>query len=303
MALTTDPLFVMPEYGWERSTWFAVHIVTSDAATSGLQPAYITVDLNLPPQASDEDIASLWLGVHTACRDIGLAVVTGHTGRYDGCAFPTIGSATVVSIGPRDDYITPAMARVGDAILMTKGPAIETTALLGVAFPQHISSVLGPDIARAASDLFCRMSVVVDARLAAGVGLRDLGVTTMHDATEGGVWNGLWEIAEASGVGMLVDLRSVHIRPEVAALCDLFDIDPFSASSEGTLLLTARRGVVGALRDRMADAGIDLFHVGEIVPPEEGVCLIRDGSVSPLPRPGVDPFWPAYRQAREAGHR
>src|SRR5947209_6365051 len=61
MALTTDPFFVLPQYGWERAAWFAVHIIASDACTSGLRPAYLTVDLNLPPEMPDDDLEALWL--------------------------------------------------------------------------------------------------------------------------------------------------------------------------------------------------------------------------------------------------
>ena len=32
MALTADPVFIVPAYGWERAAWFAVHILASDAA-------------------------------------------------------------------------------------------------------------------------------------------------------------------------------------------------------------------------------------------------------------------------------
>ena len=52
MVTTTDPVFVVPPYGWERSGWFAVHILASDAATSGIRPTYITMDLNLPPKVA-----------------------------------------------------------------------------------------------------------------------------------------------------------------------------------------------------------------------------------------------------------
>jgi hydrogenase maturation factor len=48
MGTTTDPVFVVPPCGWERSAWFAVHILASDAVTSGIAPSYITIDLNLP---------------------------------------------------------------------------------------------------------------------------------------------------------------------------------------------------------------------------------------------------------------
>ena len=53
MVVTTDPLFVMPELGWERAAWFAVHIIASDIATSGLPPQFATFDLNLPEDFSE----------------------------------------------------------------------------------------------------------------------------------------------------------------------------------------------------------------------------------------------------------
>ena len=49
MAITADPVFVVPAYGWDRAAWFAVHILASDAATSGLPLRWMAVDLNLPP--------------------------------------------------------------------------------------------------------------------------------------------------------------------------------------------------------------------------------------------------------------
>src|SRR5438128_4017470 len=73
MALTTDPVFVVPTYGWERAAWFAVHILASDAATPGLPLRWTAVDLNLPPEITDEDLAALWDAFHRACEGIGLA--------------------------------------------------------------------------------------------------------------------------------------------------------------------------------------------------------------------------------------
>ena len=42
------------------------------------------------------------------------------------------------------------------------------------------------------------MTVVEEARIAAAYGVRDMGVTTLHDATEGGVIGGIFEIAQAA---------------------------------------------------------------------------------------------------------
>src|SRR5438270_3285060 len=96
MAVTTDPFFIDPALGWERAAWFAVHIVASDAATTGLKPAYLALDLNLPLDMPDQDIERLWLAIDRTCRQLGIAIITGHTGRYEGCAFPMLGGATVM---------------------------------------------------------------------------------------------------------------------------------------------------------------------------------------------------------------
>src|SRR5439155_2305597 len=108
MALTTDPVFVVPTYGWERAAWFAVHILASDAATSGLPLRWMTVDLNLPPDLSDHDVELLWTAYARACEELGIAIVTGHTGRYDGCAWPMVGGASCMAVGAEDACVTPA---------------------------------------------------------------------------------------------------------------------------------------------------------------------------------------------------
>ena len=297
MAITTDPFFIVPDYGWERAAWFAVHILASDASTSGLAPTYFTVDLNLPRAITREDLETMWNAVDRTCREIGMAVVTGHTARYDGCNYPMVGGATVISVGERDRYVTPAMAREGDAVIVTKGAAIEATGLFGVTFPDRIREALGADVARAAEDLFYQMSVVKDALTVVQVGVHDAGITAMHDATECGVWGGLYEIAEASGVGMVVDQDAVVVRPEVRAVCEHFGMDPYVSISEGTLLLTCRPHRTEEVIRRLDGEGIQASRVGDVVPAEQGVQVVQGGRERRLEHPRVDPFWNAYAQA------
>ena len=199
MAVTTDPVFLLPSLGWEQAAWFAVHILASDAATSGLPLRAMSVDLNLPAELSDHDLATLWQAYAGACEELGIAVVSGHTGRYAGCAWPMVGGATCLALGPEDSYITPTMARPGDRVVVTKGAAIEATALLAMSFPDRLRNQVGTDTLAAAQRLVRSMTVVPEARAAAAYGVRDAGVTAMHDATEGGVLGGLYEVAEASG--------------------------------------------------------------------------------------------------------
>lgn len=296
LALTADPVFIVPAFGWQRATWFAVHILASDTAMSGLAPRWMSVDLNLPRELDDEGVAELWQGYATACEDLGIAVVTGHTGRYDGTSWPMVGGATCMATGPDDGYVTSAMARPGDQVVVTKGAAIEATALFGGTFADPLRDALGNAVVDAADALFEAQTVVPEARIAASVGLREEGVTALHDATEGGVLGGLVELAEASGVGLRVERDLIPVRPEVRAICGHVGIDPYTAISEGTLLATVRPHKVTELLTALGEQHIDAAVVGEILPAEEGRHLhTRDGA-QPLAHPGFDPFWAAFAE-------
>ncbi len=301
MAITTDPFFIVPQYGWERAAWFATHILASDAATSGLRPTYFAVDLNLPLSVTREALEIMWGTVHRECEQIGMAVVAGHTARYEGTDFPMVGGATVISLGPKSRYVTPNMARVGDLVIVTKGAAIEATGLFAATFPRLVADRYGPELARRADRVFDMMSVVEDAMVAASVGVRDDGVTAMHDATECGVWGGLFEIAQASGVGMQIDKQKIIVREEVRKVCELFQIDPYSSISEGTLLITCRPHKAAEVVRTLADRGIESSIVGEVTPAERGMAVFEGASSRPLEHPRVDPFWAAFGEAVATG--
>lgn len=304
MGVTTDPFFVLPELGWERAGWFAIQIVASDLATTGLVPSQIAIDLNLPLDAGRRELEPLWDAVDQACRRIGLAIVTGHTARYVGCSWPTIGAATAWAFGPEDRFLTPTMARVGDLVLVTKGAAIETTGVFGTVFAPHVEAALGAPLAQRAARRFWEASCVADARAAVSVGVREDGVTTLHDATERGIDGGLVEIARASGVGLRIDREAIPVPEDVQAVAGLFGFDPFAASSEGTLLLTCRPGRAEAVLNALAGEGIPAAVIGECRPVADGLVVLEGGNPRELTAPVVDPYAEAFDRAWAAGwHR
>ncbi|MEW5874130.1 MAG: AIR synthase family protein [Candidatus Zixiibacteriota bacterium] len=297
MITTTDPVFVYPEYGWERAAWFAIHILASDAATSGIAAQYMAIDLNLPPMMPDDDFAVLWQALHAECDKLGIAIVSGHTGRYEGCAFPMIGGATMIGIGSKDRYLTPAMAQPGDRIIITKGAAIETTGLFGVTYPKLLVQKLGQQVAEEAEAMFWQMSVVDDALTAVSVGVRQDGVTSMHDATERGIWGALVEVAQASGNGIMIDKAAIILPDASQRVCELFRIDPYCTSSEGTLIITCRPHKAAEVVRRLAGQGIASSDVGEIVAQDSGIKYRDGGREFDLVAPEVDPFWEAFQRA------
>ena len=291
MVLSTDPFYIARELGFEKAAWFAVHIIASDVAVSGIAPRYLSIDLNLPPEMTQEELARMWDTVHSECEALGIAVVTGHTARYAGCTYPMVGGATMLGIDKKEKLISP-QARVGDAVVVSKGPAVETTGLMSAYFPKYLEAAYGAAFVKKAQDVYYQMSTVKDALLAASVG----GVTAMHDATECGVFGGLFEIAAHSKVGMNIRVEDIVLQDEVAKTCKCFDIDPYVAISEGTLLATARPAKAQAVVDALGAEGIPASVCGEVTPESEGMHIIENGEKRPLEHPRVDPFWGRFEE-------
>jgi len=297
VALTTDPVFIVPEYGWERAAWFAIHILASDAVTSGLKPRYLSIDLNLPMEMTKEQLEIVWDTMHKECKKLGIAVVCGHTARYENCHYPMVGGATVICVGEKDEYVTPKMARSGDKIIITKGPAIEATGIFAAMFPKVIEREFGAEFSKRAQEVFYKMSVVEDALTAVSVGVRDSGITSMHDATECGIWGGLYEIAQAANLGVRVEKERIVVEKCVPEICKYFGIDPYASISEGTLIMSCREHKAEEVVKALSRKGIASSIVGELVSPRHGMILVERGKEKKLKHPVVDPFWQAFYNA------
>ncbi len=300
VAMTSDPVFIVPEYGFRRAAWFATHILASDVVTSGLPPTYLTIDLNLPLSTTEEELTTIWNTIDEESKKMGMAIVCGHTARYDNCNYPMVGGATVLAVGDIDKYVTPKFAERGDKIIITKGPAIEAAGIFATMFPKYIAQTYGQDFAQKSQRLFYKMSVVDDALTAVTIGVRDDGVTAMHDATECGIWGGLYEIAQAAGLGARVYKSQIVIEDHVQAICDLFRIDPFKSISEGTLILTCREHKADELVEVLNQRGVKASIVGELIEPEHGILVLDENGERQLQHPRVDPFWQAFYTALQS---
>ncbi|KTB48143.1 AIR synthase family protein [Dehalogenimonas alkenigignens] len=298
VSFTTDPVFIVPQYGFKRAAWFAIHIIASDSVTSGLRPKFLSIDLNLPMSMTKEELATMWDVMHKECEKMGINVITGHTARYDGCAYPMVGGATMLGVGGLDEYVSPRFARPGDKIIITKGPAIEACGIFAAMFPDLIAQRYGEPFARRAESLFFQMSVVEDALTAVTVGVRDAGISSMHDATECGLWGGLYEVAQAAGCGARIEKDKIVIEDGVPEICRMFGIDdPYAAISEGSLIITCRPHRAAAVVNALSARGIKSSIAGELTDPEYGMILAEGDNEKPLKHPIVDPFWRAFYDA------
>jgi len=299
VVLTTDPVFIVPEYGWERAAWFAIHILASDAVTSGLKPAFLSIDLNLPMEMTKEQLEIVWNTIHKECQKLGMFIACGHTARYENCHYPMVGGATVICVGEKNEYVTPKMAKAGDRVIITKGPAIEATGIFATMFPNLVEREFGSSFSEKARDIFYKMSVVEDAMTAVSVGIREEGVTAMHDATECGIWGALYELCQAADLGIRVELEQIVVEDCVPEIGRYFGIDPYASISEGTLIIACCEHKAQEVVAALSQKGIKSSVAGELTDPKYGMNLVEGSKEKRLVHPIIDPFWKAFYTALE----
>lgn len=302
MAVTTDPLSLVPALGIEASARLSAHHVASDVWTSGIPPAYASVCFNLPPSLSAATFAAYQCALAETFEALGVAIVTGHSGRYAGIDSTLIGAATLIGVGDEGRYLTPAMAQPGDRVIVTKGCAIEATAIAARMFPKRLATVLDEEGVARARKLLEQVSVVTDCRALVRIGVRDRGVSALHDATEGGVLGGLVELARACGQDLRVERSRIPLLPEARGACEVFGIDPGWTLSEGALIATVRAEKVTAALAALGEEGIIADMVGEVMRGNGTLWLTEaDGRVVQLREPEPDPYWAAYERAVREG--
>ncbi len=296
LIIAEDPILAIPGQPWEMFGWYTVHIGASDVAVMGVKPRYMTYSLLMPPETKDEDFRTIVDSIHRAALELDIAIAGGHTGYYPGFAAPTIGGVTVFAVAGKDEYVTPAGAKPGDDVILTKGPAIETAGILAVIREKELLETYPPALVEKAKALCQQMTVVKDALIAS-----EVGVSAMHDATEGGVIGGLFEIASASNVGMDID-ESLFVYPdEVKMVCEAFSIDPVAAIAEGSLLIAAPQENSEEILRRLQMAGIAASIIGKVAnDPQKRAMKRIDGSIDRLEIPKQDPFWPVFFKGLDA---
>ena len=207
----------------------------------------------------------------------------------------------MMTLAPENRYLSANMAKPDDDIIMTKGVAVAATGILARVFPETVKKAYGLSFLRKAQGYFHEFSVVEDALTVASVGLREDGVTAMHDVTEGGLLGALYELSEASKVGLEVNIKDVIVTEEEKLICDLFGLDPYVTLSEGTLIITAKPSKAQEVLEALGTKGIQGKVIGRILNKDHGRWIRKNGKLEPLRKPAVDPYWKAYWKAYQEG--
>jgi hydrogenase expression/formation protein HypE len=300
MALTSDPLSLIPAIGLQESAWLSVHLMANDMATTGVAPQYAQLVLNLPEQTTGPQFETYWQYIHSYCKEIDVAITGGHTGHAPGQQSTMAGGGTLIAIAPANSFLLSKYAAPGDVIIVTEEAAMLASSVLALSFPHTVKNNCGLENYHAACELFYKTSSLRAALSAVDSGA-DKQVTAMHDVTEGGVLGAVYELAVAAGHGALIELDQLPVGRPQQAICELFEIDPLYCVGAGSMIITARPDKYQQVVQRLHAGGIKATVVGAIKPKDAGIVIRHKDIETRLHHPGADPYWAAFFDALKNG--
>lgn len=301
MAMTSDPLSLIPSLGLQESAWLSVHLMANDMATTGHAPMYGQFVLNLPASLTKNDFSNYWNYMHQYCSDIKISITGGHTGFIEGQNSTIAGGGTFVTVAPAETMLLSKGAKPGNAILVTKTAALSSAAILSMSFPKTVQQKAGTEIYQLACESFYKTSSLQDALTAVNNHHEQAGITAMHDVTEGGVLGAIYELAIASGNGALIYNNQLPIHEVQETVCSIFSLDPRYCIGAGAMIITCKKESAPAIIQRLAAQQIDCTVVGEICEVSESIMLDTNGHKSKLLYMEEDPYWAAFFKAINAG--
>lgn len=301
LAVSSDPLSLIPSLGLKESAWLSVHLLINDMATTGFAPQYAQFVLNLPAELSRDNFETYWNFIHQFCEENGVAITGGHTGKVPNQHSTMPGGGTMFLTAPLDQMITSDGADPGDKIVVTKESALNSTSILAMSFPETVKNKLGQDIYETACDNFYRTSSLTDALKATEVLENRTELKAMHDVTEGGVLGAIAEMAEASGCGFTVESLKILVGEAPRRVAKLFGIDHRYCVGAGSMIMAVKPGKEHELIRYLEAQSIPASVVGKLSEKEEGFKLIENGEENDFSFDGNDPYWAAFFKAMEAG--
>ena len=278
LVATTDPItFATAEIGW-----YALQVNANDVAVRGARPRWFLVTLLLPEgKTSDASVEALFAELHAACEELDVALVGGHTEVAHGLDRPIV-IGTMLGEVEKAKLVTTGGARVGDAVVLTKGVPLEGAAIIAREKAVELAARgVSAAVIRKAKGLLRTpgLSVLPEAEIACELA----AVHAMHDPTEGGIATALVELAQAAGVGLRIDRERIMVLPEGRVLCEAFGLDPLGTIASGALLMTLAPAEAGIVIHALAREAIDCHFIGQVVDREQGVTLVSGSRQEPMP--------------------
>ena len=254
----------------------------NNLAVSGATPIAVAITLLLPEEAEADLIKELMKEAEAACEELSVQISGGQTRITKTVTVPW---AVVTGYGraAKKNYRTVKDAVPGQDIVLSKWVGLEGTAMLAKRHREKLLDRYPAYLANEAADFDRYLSVLPEAALA-----MQSNVCAMHDASEGGIFAALWELAEGAGVGLTIDLKKIPLRQETVEVCECCGVNPYELLSGGCLVMTTENGA--ALVETLEAEQIPAVVIGRITD-KSGRIIRNEDEVRYMDRPGMDEIY------------
>ena len=294
LVAKSDPI----TFAAQRVGWYAVQVNANDVACSGAAPRWFLPTVLLPADFEVEDARKVYADISDACRELGVAVIGGHSEVTLGIDRPIVAGTMLGELFDRAQMVTTAGAQDGDSVVLTTGVAIEGTAILATECAADLRRA-GLDTATIEKAAGYLQEPGISVVAAARVLCESVAVHSLHDVTEGGIVTALREVAAASNLGVVFEAESTPVLPECEAVCAALGIDPMGLLGSGALVATMPSIDAPRALRALDSIGVNGWEIGQMIEQEDGMWLIDRRGEHELPHFARDEL-ARYLDQREA---
>lgn len=275
--LTTDPITgAASEVGR-----LGVHISCNDIASSGTSPVALLLTILAPEGTSIEEIEEVMEQASLEADKLNVEIIGGHT-EITSAVNRIIVSTTAIGKMKKEEMIKTSGAKVGDLIVVTKSAGIEGTGIIAFDKEEELSSVLTDKEIEQAKSMLDEVSVVKEGLISG-----EIGVSALHDVTEGGLLGAIWEVCDASSLGATITYEEIRIEDITKKICKHYDIDPLKLISSGSMVIACPIDKLEKLKARFYEEDIKYSIIGKFIE-EKDVFLSHEGMSERVESPDKD---------------
>lgn len=249
----------------------------NNLAAGGAEPVAVMITAMLPESIEEPEIKALMAEAERVCCELKVQLAGGHTSVSDAVNKPVLTITGIgkkvqetADIGTGKDCVKAGVAACkemsGLDIVATKWMALEATAILAKEKETDLLIKYPTHLVEEAKGFEKYLSVIPEAATAV-----KSGAFAMHDASEGGIFGALWELAEKLGVGLEIDLKKIPVKQETIEVCEYFDLNPYELLSGGCLLVATKDGF--NLVNKLAKENISATVIGKTTDNNDRVVI------------------------------
>lgn len=255
VAFSTDSFVVTPHFfpGGDIGK-LAVCGTVNDVATSGAVPKYLSCGFILEEGFPMEDLKKICQSMAEMAKEAGVHIVTGDTkvvnrGHGDGVFINTSG----VGFVPEGVHLSGANCKPGDKILVTGTLGDHGITIMSCREELSFSADIKTDAAPLNHLIAEVIKVAPSTRC-------------FRDPTRGGLASTLNELADQSGVDMVVEEEAIPVKDAVRGACEMLGYDVCQVANEGKMVCVVSADEADAALAAMKanKYGVDAAIIGEV---------------------------------------